>query len=158
MIIRSTELRKLIRRTIREAFNKSGYFKGNRPLPSDRAFMQRGARDLGVVHAGPMSSKKKLSGDGLSPEEELRFALTKIPFQQHGDSYIRPVKDTIEKFGVDPDDEYAWFEWYQQTEGGMNPWFVKNRLADYTDGVIPSQWPKKWLKYPGEPEEGFYSE
>ena len=149
MIIRSTELRKLIRRTIREAFNKSGYFKGNQPLPSDRAFMQRGARDLGVVHAGPMRNKKQPSGDAGSLEEELRFALTKVPFKN-----VRQVKDTIEKFGVDPDDEYAWYEWHQQTEGGMDPWFVKNRLSDYTD--IPSQWPKKWLKYPGEPEKGFY--
>ena len=144
---------KITRRQVRRIILE--YFKGKQPLPSDRAFMQRGVRDLGVVHAGPMSSKKKPSGDGLSPEEELRFALTKIPFQQHGGSYIRPVKDTIEKFGVDPDDEYAWFEWYQQTEGGMDPWFVKNRLADYAP--IPTSWPKRWLKRPGQPQEGFDS-
>ena len=148
---------KITRRQIRQIILEA--FKGNQPLPSDRAFQQRGARHLGVVHAGPMSSKKKTSSDARtaaqSNVEKLRFALTKIPFKYGSDSYIRPVKDTIEKFGVDPDDEYAWFEWYQQTEGGMNPWFVKNRLPDYTD--IPSDWPEQWLKYPGEPREGFYS-
>ena len=148
---------KITRRQIRQIILEA--FKGNQPLPRDRADMMRGVRHLGVVHAGPIRSKKQPSGDASaaarSNVEKLRYALSNIPFDEYGNDYIRPVKDTIEKFGVDPDDEYAWFEWYQQTEGGMNPWFVKNRLPDYTD--IPSDWPEQWLKYPGEPREGFYS-
>lgn len=147
---------KITRRQLREIIVEM--FKGNQQLPRDRADMMRGVRHLGVVHAGPIRSKKQPSGDAIaaarSNVEKLRYALSNIPFDEYGNDYIRPVKDTIEKFGVDSDDAYAWFEWYQQSEGGMNAWHVKNTIPDYT--TVPSHWPTKWLKYPGKPEGGFY--
>lgn len=143
-----------LRRIIREAF------KGNQPLPSDRADMLRGARYMGVVHAGQLPAKNKPTADAeklaSSREERIRYALHKIPFDEYGD-YTRALSDTLEKFGIkrNSEEDWAWTEWYQQSGGLMNAWHVKNTIPDYTD--VPSHWPTKWLKSPGKPESGFYS-
>ena len=147
-----TELRRIIRKTIQESFPF-----GKNPGPREKASQLRGLRHLGVVHAGPMKSKKKVSSGGISREEKIRLELHNVPFEEHGSSYMRSVRDILEKHGVEPEssEEWAWTEWYQQSEGMMDAWHVKNTIPDYT--TVPSHWPKQWLRYPGDPSEGFYS-
>ena len=159
MRIRRSELRKIIRRTITEAFNKSGYFKGNNPGPREKASQQRGLSHLGIVDFEMPRGKKSPSKDAKSAagsrEEKIRQILHDIPFEEHGSSYMRPLRDTLEKFGVKPEssEEWAWTEWYQQSEGAMDAWHVENTIPDYT--TVPTHWPKRWLKYPGDPSSGF---